>query len=71
MTISNVFDAMTTVYTAVLSMFGNMVDTITGNSLLYVPVIFGLLGGLVLFAIKVVRKLGIRGISSAGRRRRR
>lgn len=71
MTISNVFDAMTTVYTAVLSMFGNMVDTITGNPLLYVPVIFGLLGGLVLFAIKVVRKLGIRGISSAGRRRRR
>lgn len=71
MTISNVFEAMTTVYEAVLSMFGDMVTTITGNPLLYVPVIFGLLGGLVLFAIKVVRKLGIRGISSTGRRRRR
>lgn len=70
MTISDVFAAMTTVYEAILSMFGSMVTTITGNPLLYVPVIFALLGGLVLFAIRVIRKLGIRGISSGGRRRR-
>lgn len=70
MTISDVFSAMTTVYEAILSMFGSMVTTITGNPLLYVPVIFALLGGLVLFAIRVIRKLGIRGISSGGRRRR-
>lgn len=70
MTISDVFEAMTTVYEAILSMFGSMVTTITGNPLLYVPVIFALLGGLVLFAIRVIRKLGIRGISSGGRRRR-
>lgn len=69
MTISDVFAAMTTVYEAILSMFGDMVSTITGNPLLYVPVVFALLGGLVLFAIKVIRKLGIRGISSGGRRR--
>lgn len=69
MTISDVFSAMTTVYEAILSMFGSMVTTITGNPLLYVPVIFALLGGLVLFAIRVIRKLGIRGISSGGRRR--
>ena len=70
MTISDVFGAMTVVYEAVLSMFGSMVTTITGNPLLYVPVIIALLGGLVMFAIRVIRKLGIRGISSAGRRRR-
>ena len=70
MTISDVFAAMTTVYEAILSMFGSMVTTITGNPLLYVPVIFALLGGLVLFAIRVIRNLGIRGISSGGRRRR-
>ena len=62
---------MTTVYETVLTMFGNMVTTITGNPLLYVPVLIGLLGGLVMFAIGVVRRLGIRGISSAGGRRRR
>lgn len=70
MKISDVFTQMTTVYNAVLSMFGSMVTTITGNPLLYVPVLIGLLGGLVLFAIGVVKRLGIRGISSAGRRRR-
>lgn len=69
MTISDVFAAMTIVYQAVISMFGGMVTTITDNPLLYTPVVFALLGGLVLFAIKVIRKLGIRGISSGGRRR--
>ncbi len=71
MTIANVFTAMTTVYDTVLTMFGSMVSTITGNPLLYVPVLIGLLGGLVMFAIGVVRRLGVRGISSTGRRRRR
>lgn len=70
MTITDVFAAMTVVYEAILSMFGSMVTTITSNPLLYVPVIFALLGGLVLFAIRVIRKLGIRGISSGGNRRR-
>lgn len=71
MTIANVFEQMSVVYEAVLSMFANMVTTITGNPLLYVPVLIALLGGLVMFAIGVVRKLGIRGISSSGRKRRR
>lgn len=70
MTTSAVFEQMTVVLNAVFSMFGSMVTTITGNPLLYVPVLFALLGGLVLFSIRVIRKLGIRGISSAGRRRR-
>ena len=70
MTISAVFAQMTVVLNAVFSMFSSMVTTITGNPLLYVPVLFALLGGLVLFSIRVIRKLGIRGISSAGRRRR-
>ena len=71
MTISDVFEQMSVVYEAVLSMFANMVTTITGNPLLYVPVLIALLGGLVMFAIAIVRKFGIRGISSAGRKRRR
>lgn len=71
MTIADVFTAMTTVYNTVLTMFGSMVTTITSNPLLYVPVLIGLLGGLVMFAIGVVRRLGVRGISSTGRKRRR
>lgn len=71
MTISDVFAAMTTVYTTLLTMFGSVVTTITGNPLLYVPVIFALLGGLVMLAIGIVKRLGVRGVSSTGRRRRR
>lgn len=71
MTISNVFDAMSTVYTTLLTMFGSIVTTITGNPLLYVPVLIALLGGLVMLAIGIVKRLGVRGVSSSGRRRRR
>lgn len=71
MTISNVFEAMSTVYTTLLTMFGSIVTTITGNPLLYVPVLIALLGGLVMLAIGIVKRLGVRGVSSSGRRRRR
>lgn len=68
---SDVFSQMTVVYQAILSMFGDLVEMITGNPLVYVPVIIGLLGGLIMFALGITRRLGIRGISSGGRRRGR
>lgn len=71
MTISNVLEAMTTVYDVIIGMFSNVINTITGNPLIFVPVLIALLGGIVMFAIGVIRKLGVRGISSSGRRRRR
>lgn len=71
MTIAAVFEAMSTVYTTLLTMFGSIVTTITGNPLLYVPVLIALLGGLVMLAIGVIKRLGVRGVSSAGRKRRR
>ena len=71
MTISNVFEAMSTVYNTLLTMFGSIVTTITGNPLLYVPELIALLGGLVMLAIGIVKRLGVRGVSSSGRRRRR
>lgn len=70
MTIANVFSAMTSVYDTLLAMFTSLVTTITGNPLLFVPVLIALLGGLVAFAIGVIRRLGVRGVSSTGRRRR-
>ena len=71
MAISNVLEAMTTVYDVIIGMFSNVINTITGNPLIFVPVLIALLGGIVMFAIGVIRRLGVRGISSSGRRRRR
>ena len=71
MTISGVLGAMTTVYDVIIGMFSNVITTITGNPLIFVPVLIALLGGIVMFAIGVIRKLGVRGISSSGRRRGR
>lgn len=71
MTVDAVFTAMSTVFTTLMTMFGSIVTTITGNPLLYVPVLIALLGGLVMLSIGVIKRLGVRGVSSAGRKRRR
>lgn len=63
-TIQNVISALQTVYGVLVGLFTNVITTITGNPLLYVPVLIALLGGLVMFAVKVIRKLGVRGVSS-------
>lgn len=69
MSLSGVFDALTEVFNLLLDQFPITVTTITTNPLLYVPVLVGLGGGLILAGVKLVRKLGVRGIG--GRRRRR
>lgn len=71
MTITNITDSVTTVLTALWSMFGSIVTTITSNMLLAVPVYIALMGGLALFAISIAKRLGLRGVSSSGRRRYR
>lgn len=71
MSIANVLGAMTTVYDLIIGMFANVITTITSNPLIFVPVLIALLGGIVMFAIGVIRRLGVRGISSSGRSRRR
>ena len=71
MSIAGVLGAMTTVYDLIIGMFANVITTITSNPLIFVPVLIALLGGIVMFAIGVIRRLGVRGISSSGRRRSR
>lgn len=71
MSIAGVLGAMTTVYDLIIGMFANVISTITNNPLIFVPVLIALLGGIVMFAIGVIRRLGVRGISSSGKRRRR
>lgn len=62
--VAGVLSAMQTVYDVLVGLFQNVITTITSNPLLYVPVLIALLGGLVMFAVKVIRKLGVRGVSS-------
>lgn len=62
--VAGVLSAMQTVYEVLVGLFQNVITTITSNPLLYVPVLIALLGGLVMFAVKVIRKLGVRGVSS-------
>ena len=63
-TVANVITALGSVYNVLVGLFTNVITTITGNALLYVPVLIALLAGLVMFAVKVIRKLGVRGVSS-------
>ena len=71
MSIASVLSSMTTVYDLIIGMFSNVITTITSNPLIFVPVLIALLGGIVMFAIGVIRRLGVRGISSSGKRRSR
>lgn len=70
-TITTVLTAMKTVVDTFWSMFQGVIATINENPLLKVPVLFALAFALITFAIGVVRRLGVRGVSSAGGRRRR
>ncbi len=67
-TVDQVFTSLGTVFELLMDQFGTTVTTITSNPLLFVPVLCGFGGGLILAGVKVVRKFGVRGMS--GRRRR-
>ena len=60
---------LTQVYNVVIGIFTDVLTTITGTPLLFLPVILAIFGGLVMFAIKKVRSMGVR--AGGGRRRRR
>lgn len=62
--ISDVLGALSSVYTVLVGLFSHVINTLTSNPLLYVPILIALLGGLAMFAVKVIRRLGIRGVSS-------
>lgn len=64
-----VFGGLTEVFDLLIEQFTTTVTTITSNPLLFVPVLCGFGGGLILAGVKVVRKLGVKGMG--GRRRRR
>lgn len=71
MTIPNVFSALQDIIAVVWGVFGDCAKTIMENPLLFVPVLIGIAGSLIFFAIRIVKRLGIKGVSSSGGRRRR
>lgn len=71
MTVAQVFTALQDIIAVIWDVFGDCARTIMGNPLLFVPVLLGIAGSLIFFAIRIVRKLGIKGVASSGGRRRR
>lgn len=69
MNLTDIFSAGTEVFNLLLDQFTTTVTTITSNAILFVPVLCALGGGIMLAAVKLVRKLGVKGVG--GRRRRR
>ncbi|MCH5320870.1 MAG: hypothetical protein J1E36_03860 [Eubacterium sp.] len=68
-TVSDVFSSLGEVFDLLMEQFATTVSTITSNPLFFVPVLLGFGGGLIMAGVKVMRKFGVRGMSS-GRRRR-
>lgn len=70
-TTSDVFNVLTEIMGVIWGVFSDCASTIMNNPLLFVPVLIALAATVIMFAIGVVRRLGVKGVSSAGGRRRR
>lgn len=71
MTIEAVLGLVKQVYTMILSFFSNIIDMIVDNPLVFTPVLLAFMGGIVMFVFGMIHKFKVRGIASAGGRRRR
>ena len=67
---ADILTRMTSIFEVVLSAFTNVLNTIVSEPLLTLPIILSIFGGIVIFAIKKVRSMGVRA-GSGGKRRRR
>ena len=70
-TFSDVLTSIGTVIGSIWSMFGSVASVVTDNMIIFVPVILAFMLSLVGAALVVLKKLGVRGLNSGGRRRRR
>lgn len=71
MTTTGVFGLLSQVFQLVLTVFLDCANTIMENPLLLVPIIISIGGMIILFGVGVFKRLGVKGVSSSGRRRRR
>ena len=58
---ADLITAMGSIYTFIISQFAKVFETITGNPILYLPVLLALFSSLLFFVLKIVRRLGVRG----------
>lgn len=70
-TFSNVLDVIATALGAIWQTFTDCVTMLTSNMLIFVPVILAFTVSLIMLAISVMKKLGLRGLGGGRRRRRR
>ena len=70
-TFSSVLTAIGTVIGCIWDAFGSVADVIMNNQIIFVPVILAFMLSLVYCALTIMKKLGVRGLNSGGRRRRR
>lgn len=66
-----IFGGLSTVFSLLMQQFSTTIRMITSNDLLYIPILIGFAGGLILAGVKVCRRFGVRGIGGGRRRRRR
>ena len=71
MELADVFAQLNQVFYLLLNQFTTTIETITGNMLLFAPILISFGGGLIFAGVKIVRRLGVRGVGGRGRRRRR
>ncbi len=64
---STIITNMTTVFNVVIQVFSDVLNAITSTPILIVPVILSIFGGIVLFSIKKIRSMGLKG---GGKKRR-
>lgn len=69
--INAIFTALGEIVTMIMSNVGNVLTTVTSTAIIFVPVLCALAATVILTAIKLVKKFGVRGISKRGRKRRR
>ena len=67
---ADLISVMGAIYDYIIGVFSTVFSTITGNPVLYLPVLVSIAGGFIFFVIKLVRKFGVHGVSGGGRRRR-
>jgi len=61
---------MTDIYDFVINQLTNIITMIMGNPLVFLPVLMAIFAGIIMYVIGLVKRLGIRGVSSSGGRRR-
>lgn len=63
-----VYSFVKSIFTTIITLLGNLYETITGTPLLFITIVISFAGGLLLFALSILRKLGV---GNGGRRRGR